>query len=79
MSVEKSGLNQHKQEAEAETAEAAPSKAKYEKDDFFDELSCEALERLAIAEGGGGGRMDGRSRAATQRKVHKPDIVWGRE
>ena len=32
----------------------------YSKDDFFDSLSCEALERLTIADGGGGRSGGGR-------------------
>ena len=32
---------------------APEHRAAYSKDDFFDELSCEALERLHLAESGG--------------------------
>lgn len=54
------------------TDAAAPSAVKYEKDDFFDELSCEALERMKLAEAveeGGRPMFNGRARAAEQRKV----------
>lgn len=50
---------------------APSSAAKYEKDDFFDTMSCEALERMKLAEAqqDGAPRIDGRTRAAGQRKV----------
>lgn len=56
----------------------APSMAaKYEKDDFFDTMSCEALERLKLAEAqeDGAPRIDGRARAAGQRKVRLPPAL----
>lgn len=68
---------------DAEGQDPAPhsSPAKYQNSDFFDELSCEALERLKLAEAAGeGGRpvFDGRARAAEQRKVRhfttRPDF-----
>ena len=50
------------------SAAAAPTQddkeSTYQKDDFFDAISCEALERM-----GQDGRTDWRSRLAEQRKV----------
>lgn len=57
-------LQEEEQEAEKE-----PAAKVYEKDDFFDSLSCEALERLAIKEAGEDARADGRARNSAQRKV----------
>lgn len=52
-------------------SESAPNEKVYEKDDFFDQLSCEALERLNV--GGEGGpqqsRPPPRARFAEQRKL----------
>ena len=58
-------------DAEADAPVAPSTAAKYEKDDFFDTMSCEALERLKLAEAqeGGAPRIDGRARAAGQRKA----------
>ncbi|KAK2076982.1 hypothetical protein QBZ16_005210 [Prototheca wickerhamii] len=59
------------QKAGLEDSAAAPlvvEKA-YNKDDFFDELSCDALEKSAAAGAQGLPKPDGRSRAAAQRKV----------
>ena len=55
--------------------ESTPSEKVYEKDDFFDQLSCEALERLSLGGGGGGagpgqpGKLPPRTRFAEQRKL----------
>lgn len=56
------------QDGEQEAEKEAAAKT-YEKDDFFDSLSCEALDRLAIREAGEDARVDGRARNAAQRKV----------
>lgn len=51
--------------------EAAPAEKVYEKDDFFDKLSCDTLERLNVGGHGGGGpgRAPPRARFAEQRKL----------
>ena len=53
--------------------ESAPSEKVYEKDDFFDKLSCEALERLNVGGDGAGpgqtGKLPLRTRFAEQRKL----------
>lgn len=59
-----SSLQDGEQEAEKESGAKT-----YEKDNFFDSLSCEALDRLAIREAGEDARVDGRARNAAQRKV----------
>ena len=66
-----SGLQEVKPEVEKEST---PSEKVYEKDDFFDQLSCEALERLNVGAGGGGqpgqpGKLPPRTRFAEQRKL----------
>ncbi|EIE19064.1 hypothetical protein COCSUDRAFT_59550 [Coccomyxa subellipsoidea C-169] len=48
--------------------EEAP-KETYKADDFFDSLSCEALERLAVSEGAAPEKPQARTRFAEQRKV----------
>jgi hypothetical protein len=60
------------QDGEQEAEKEAGAKV-YEKDDFFDSLSCEALDRMAIREAGEDARVDGRARNAAQRKV---PVVW---
>ena len=65
------GLQEVKPEVEKEST---PSENVYEKDDFFDKLSCEALERLNVGAGGGGqpgqpGKLPPRTRFAEQRKL----------
>lgn len=66
--------------AEGQPPAAPSSPAAYQQRDFFDELSCEALERQKLAEAAGeGGRpaFDGRARAAEMRKVrHVPHHHW---
>jgi len=65
--VRTSNVQEIEQEVEKETA---PTDKVYEKDDFFDQLSCEALERLSV--GGGGPRESKpppRARFAEQRKL----------
>ena len=52
--------------------ESMPTDKVYEKDDFFDQLSCEALERLTIGSNSaapGGGKPPPRARFAEQRKL----------
>lgn len=56
-------------EAEGEHVPVAPIQATYTKDDFFDKLSCDTLERIHIAEAAPGEREDWRSKMAAQRKV----------
>jgi protein LSM14 len=60
---------QQEQDGEQKEAEGEAAAKTYEKDDFFDSLSCEALDRLAIREAGEDARVDGRARNAAQRKV----------
>ena len=64
------GLQEVKPEVEKEST---PSEKVYEKDDFFDQLSCEALERLSLGGGGAGpgqpGKLPPRTRFAEQRKL----------
>lgn len=64
-------------DAEAAAPVAPSTAAKYDKDDFFDTMSCEALERLKLAEAqeDGAPRIDGRARAAGQRKVRLPPAL----
>ncbi|KAL4421803.1 hypothetical protein ABPG77_009609 [Micractinium sp. CCAP 211/92] len=54
-------------EAEGEHVPVAPVQSSYNKDDFFDQLSCDTLERMAISDEGG--RDDWRAKMAAQRKV----------
>ena len=67
-----SGLQEVKPELEKESA---PSEKVYEKDDFFDQLSCEALERLNVGSDGAAGqpgqpgKLPLRTRFAEQRKL----------
>ena len=52
--------------------ESMPTDKVYEKDDFFDQLSCEALERLTIGSNSaapGGAKPPPRARFAEQRKL----------
>ena len=51
--------------------ESMPTDKVYEKDDFFDQLSCEALERLTIGSNSAapGGKPPPRARFAEQRKL----------
>ena len=64
-------MQEIEQEGEKETA---PTEKGDEKDDFFDQLSCEALERLNVGAGGTGqpgqpGKLPPRTRFAEQRKL----------
>ncbi|KAI7845446.1 hypothetical protein COHA_000996 [Chlorella ohadii] len=54
-------------EAEEEHVAVAPKEGAYVKDDFFDQLSCDTLERLHLQEEGE--REDWRAKMAAQRKV----------
>lgn len=50
--------------------ESIPTDKVYEKDDFFDQLSCEALERLTIGSNSAApGKPPPRARFAEQRKL----------
>ena len=56
--------------ADGEPSLAEAPKHVYKKDDFFDEISCEALDRMQVEGapvGGGGGR--GRGMAAARRRT----------
>lgn len=52
----------------AGVVESNAAKISYKKDDFFDEISCEALEKLNVSEGDGAAG-DARGRAAARRRT----------
>ncbi|PNH06870.1 Protein decapping 5 [Tetrabaena socialis] len=78
-------INRHQPSQPQEVAEAVKPRGSYAKDDFFDAISCETLERMHIADPSGpgaapsappaggprmdGGRGDGRQRAADARRL----------
>lgn len=54
------------EEANKEDTTTDAAKTKYKKDDFFDEISCEALEKLTVADAE---NIDRRGRMAAQRRT----------
>lgn len=61
--------SQLKKEGEEPAITNLNTKTAYKKDDFFDELSCEALEKLRISGDGATNGQDARNRAAARRRT----------